>query len=60
MKYIYKLNIEQLEREQERQTRYLLYFLADDDRCKVSHYIQYCFKVLNAIKLALKEKQEII
>jgi hypothetical protein len=56
MKYIYRASIEQLEAERERQTRYLKHFLADSDRCKVSGYIKECFKVLNAVKLAIKEK----
>lgn len=56
MKYIYRADLKQLEAEKERQTRYLKNFLADSDRCKVSGYIKECYKVLNAVKLAMKEK----
>lgn len=56
MKYIYKLNIEQLDRKQKRYKKYLRLYLGMTDRCKFSDYIKYCFKMLNAIKLALKEK----
>lgn len=54
MKWVYKLNEEQLKTFQEMQKRYLAMMLAKEDRCKWRGYIKHCYKTLNAIKLALQ------
>lgn len=56
MKWIYRLNLRQLEAMKIMWTKYLHMHLADSDRCKVRENIKNDYKILNAIKLAIKEK----
>ena len=60
LKWINKLSIEQLKRENTRQRKYLTYFLNMDYRWKFSSYIKECFKMINATKQALKNKNIIL